>query len=296
MLKKTSMLERAETLAEKSDKSIDTINSFLRDLDAKRRDIEKSLRDLDAIRGENRTIQALYDETMSRREEALVVKRNVEDALKKVKDIDSLIQIIQQQQNKVDNVKSLLVETLNMYDEIRKKVEDLEGKKETINTILSSMDDTGENLHGMNDKIVSLDEKVGMMNKLAKRIEDDIRSAQTNINRLFTDQERMSKTADRVADIESLLIHIEEEEKKVQRMRDWTARMLTELERIKDIEDGMAEISGRKPQIEVGRQGDDSTIGNILQLRRQGWTIDNIAKTLKLSKAYVELILETNEQ
>ena len=101
---------------------------------------------------------------------------------------------------------------------------------------------------------------------------------------------------DKIADIENLLIHIDEEGKKVQKMREWVAKLETQLERIKETQEGSLGSGGSRRNISSEKGSDEDTVKNILRLKDQGWSVEDISKSLKISRAYVELVIERYEE
>jgi len=92
-------------------------------------------------------------------------------------------------------------------------------------------------------------------------------------------------------------------EKRIEDMndaREWLGRVDTELKSLdKSIRDqlkltkSMLDKEGKKSQAESKGGPPPQIRDNVVRLKRQGWTIDEIAESLKLSKGEVELILET---
>jgi DNA-binding NarL/FixJ family response regulator len=81
----------------------------------------------------------------------------------------------------------------------------------------------------------------------------------------------------------------------MQTAREWIARTETRLEELNRQAQDQARLikpeSGKKQPREKGAPpvGDRE---NIIKLARQGWTVEEIAKTMKVSRGEVELILE----
>lgn len=293
MLKKTSILERAEAAADKSSKNVETLAAFMRDLDIRRKELEESLKMLETIKTEHRDLNSILVTINNSKKDANIVQQTIIDALQKAKDTQDILSSIERQQAKADEVRKTLVETLKVYEEIKIRIADAEKKRDIINKIIESVDTSKDNISSIDSKVASIDEKINAVSKASKKLEDDVKSAQINITKLFSDQDRVSFAVDKIADIENLLIHIEEESKKVQKMRDWVAKLETQLERIKDTQESAL---GSKKIAEVDRGSDEDIIKNVLRLKEQGWSIDEISKSLKISKAYVELIIERYEE
>ncbi len=289
LLKKSSLLDRAEGLADKSNKNIESITQFLKELEARRKEIDASLSYLENIKTEHKELNSILNNIGGSKKEAMMIYQAVTDALQKAKETQELLTQIEKQSAKADNVKTILVETLKIYEEIKNKAIDVENKRDIINKILGSIETSKDEIKNIDGKVSTIEDKIGSINKISKKIDDDIKTAQNNISRLFSDQEKVSYTVDKIVDIENLLVHIEEEAKKVDKMRDWVAKLENRLERIKDTQESSL---GGKRAANVDKGSDEDVIKNILRLKEQGWSIEEISSSLKISRAYVELIIE----
>ncbi|OHD56960.1 MAG: hypothetical protein A2Y33_08340 [Spirochaetes bacterium GWF1_51_8] len=291
MIKKTGLLERAEDMSQKAEQNMAAIRDFLHDLEEQRREIDKAMRDVDTVKNDNKTIQAMMNETIRNRKEAVAIKESVDTALEKARDIERLLDVIKSQQEQAESVKKVLVDTLNMYDDIKMRVNELEGKKTTINDLLETIDRSTDTIETMREKVNTVEDKVSVIMQGAKRLEDEIRTAQRQIDDVFKSQDEMSDAISKVTNIESLLIHIEEEEKKVRKLQEWIGRTQNDLEGLKEMQETIQAdnpaASKKKPAL-----GDDETTKNVLRLYEKGWGVDEIARSLKLSPRYVEIIIE----
>ncbi|OHD56550.1 MAG: hypothetical protein A2014_04465 [Spirochaetes bacterium GWF1_49_6] len=290
-LKKSATLERAEEMAQKAEQNMTIIRDFLRDLEEQRREIDKALRDVDSVKNDNKTIQSMMSETLKNRKEAMQIKESVDNAMEKAKDIEHLLDVIKEQQEQADSVKKVLMDTLGMYDDIKLRVNELEGKREMINDLLQTIDQSAGTIETMRDKVNGVEDKMSMLTQSAKRIEDEIRAAQRQIDNVYKSQDKMSDSLDKLTNIEGLLIHIEEEEKKVRKIQEWIGRAMSDVEELKEM---TAAAAPENPGAQKKRSGasEDETSKNVLRLYEKGWGVDEIARSLKLSPRYVEIIIE----
>ncbi len=297
LLKKSSVLERAEGLAAKSNSQIEIISQFLKELDSRRKDIEESLKTIDLIRIENRDLSALFVNIGNNKKETALIYQTVTEALQKARETEGILTLIEKQQGKAEEVRNVLLETLKSYEDIKLKAADVEKKKEVINKIMNSIETSKEDLKDVHSKIAGAEEKLGGIVKTSKKIEDDIKNAQANITKIFGDQDKVSYAVDKIVDIDNLLVLIEEESKKVQKMRDWVAKLENRLERVKDSQEtSLGSRPGSRRALSEESGADEDVIKNILRLKEQAWSIEDISKSLKISRAYVELIFERHVQ
>lgn len=293
LVKKSAILDKAETLTEKSGKNVKMITQFLKELEDRKKDIEKAMKSLDTVKTEHKALDGLLLNIAASRKETLAIHETAKAALDKVKDAQEILSIIDKQSGKVEDVKAVLLETLKIYEEIKERIADAEKKRDIINSLINSVDSSRDDIKVMDEKVALIEEKVTTMNKISRKVEEDVKTAQSNISRLFSDQDRIGVAVDKIADIENLLIHIDEESKKVQKMREWVAKLETQLERVRETQEGQL---GPKRTAAAERANDEDTAKNILRLKEQGWTVEDISKSLKLSRAYVELVIERFEE
>jgi exonuclease SbcC len=265
----------------------------LKELELRRKEIEDALKNIDQIRIENKDLNVLLVNIGNNKKEIAILYQTVTDAVQKAKETEEILSHIEKQQNKAEEVRKTLLETLKLYEEIKIKAADVEKKKDIINRIMNSIESSREDIKEVQGKVASAEDKIGSIVKSAKKIEDDIKEAQSSITKLFGDQDRVSYAVDKIVDIENLLMHIEEESKKVQKMRDWVAKLENRLERIKEVQEtSLLSRGASRKAVEKEDSQDEDVIKNILRLKEQEWSIEDISKSLKISRAYVELILE----
>ena len=73
-------------------------------------------------------------------------------------------------------------------------------------------------------------------------------------------------------------------------MQKWSANLQNQLENIRNLQE--KEIEKSKFGSTDGEGKDGEVIKNIVRLFEQGWSITDIAKSLGVSRAYVELIID----
>jgi DNA-binding NarL/FixJ family response regulator len=119
------------------------------------------------------------------------------------------------------------------------------------------------------------------------------------IEKLSSEQQKARETADKLSVLDSELSTIEGRIKSMQVAREWLARTETRLEELdKEIQDRvklLGSILKDDGDRDVFREKGAPPIGtreSVVKLARQGWTVNQIADALKLSKSEVELIME----
>lgn len=271
-----------KNIAQIEDESMESLESKAADFTAKlQAEYEQTEEDY-----ENR-LNGMKDEAMRLFES---ISGEMKNALQSVKESEKVLTSIEKQGKRADEVKQVMSDTLEMSREIEEKIDNLEKKRETVNSLMVSIDETADELAKLSGKIEESGNKIGMITKQSKRLEDEIREAKGNIESVFKQQDKMNLAVDKIGDIEGFLLHIEEEAKRIERMREWVARVQSDLENMK------ATLSETAPTDIVANansgKNEEEIIKSVLRLKKQGWSIQEISSSLKIARTYVELILE----
>jgi len=159
--------------------------------------------------------------------------------------------------------------------------------------------------------------------QLVKRLEDtistlkiDVDAIQSSVQTLSQDNEKARDAAAKLSTLDETVKWLEKRIAEMNGARESLARLATELQNLdKDAQDQLnltrsllnreegklegraASKAGKAAGKTAGRASDDGAPPprdreNIIRLKRQGWSIDEIARSMKISKGEVELILE----
>jgi DNA-binding NarL/FixJ family response regulator len=127
-----------------------------------------------------------------------------------------------------------------------------------------------------------------------------LETIKTSIEKLSSESEKAALAVDRIDVLNNALEEIEERIKSMQRARQWIADAETRLEELNKQAQTQARaidamVKGKKsgPPADLGEGAPPmQKKENVITLARQGWSVDEIAKTMKISRGEVELILE----
>jgi chromosome segregation ATPase len=131
------------------------------------------------------------------------------------------------------------------------------------------------------------------------RLTGDLEPIRSTVDRLSQSSEKALEASEKLSTLDLTLKEIEDRIDSMQVAREWLAAAETRLEELNRKAQEQVRIMGSL--LKEGR-GKDSPQNkgapplakreNIISLHRQGWKVDEIARTLKLSKGEVELVLE----
>jgi predicted RNase H-like nuclease (RuvC/YqgF family) len=193
--------------------------------------------------------------------------------------------ILQEMQVKVRKIEDAMAATEEKYLRIEKK-----------NQVLDTTND------GIDRNFKALQESEAKFQKDAEEIErlgGEILSLKVSIETLAGESEKAREAAERISMLDKALAEIEERTRAMQVAREWIARTETRLEELNRETQDMARRTGDFLKSESGKKAPKEKgappVGdreNVIKLARQGWTVEEIAKSMKISRGAVELILE----
>lgn len=166
----------------------------------------------------------------------------------------------------------------------------LEKKGEVLDQTLYSIDKAFDTIKDLESKIKNFKNDVTQM-------PSEIDKIRNTIDVLLMSQGRAEAVCERVETLDSSLNEINEKMDSLKQARSWLAETETRLKEIsKNSEDQLKLMSdlfkSEKPMRNANSVVPRSKQDNVLQLSRQGWKEDEIAKALGLSIGEVDLILE----
>ncbi|MCL2067552.1 MAG: hypothetical protein FWG99_08820 [Treponema sp.] len=216
----------------------------------------------------------------------LQTSQAVEEKLTQVSTSDDILQGVQVQ---IRRLEDSIKETEEKYQRVQRKSQTLEETTESIDRNFKSLQETEAALKTAGETISLLTEQSEYM--------------RSSIESLVTENEKARDTSDKLAILDDSLTLIEKRIVEMNVAREWLARLETEMQAL----DKDAQTQLRLTKSLLSREGGKITAAaaksskgapppqdrdNVIRLKRSGWTIDEIANALGLSKGEVELILE----
>ena len=288
----TKLVDKADTLRLDMERRIEDLKDDINRLDQRR--AEAAQLENDFVK-----IKRLEDDVNAKMTRFLSEKRRIETM---ETDFNRLLQISRAVEEKLAQVTASDDVLQGVELQIRKLEEALgttEDKYQRIERKSQILDNTND---GIDRNFKTLQESEKISNKIGgdlARYADDLEFAKTSIEKLAGESEKVKEAAGRVELLDSLLEEIDERITSMQRARKWIADAETRLEDLNK----QAQIQARAIDAVVkGKKWSPPDLGpgappqqkkeNVISLARQGWKVDEIAKTMKISRGEVELILE----
>jgi len=229
---------------------------------------------------------------------------NINEVLNELKEMTESVEVkienIKNAKALISNVETGINTIKTKSDDVERMIKELDKKGEIIQVSMDSIEsarDEASKLRGMisdlNRNYDELDFKRGTYEKNIKEFEKDA-------SIIMKSQSKINDIMNKFKEMDSFVIDIEERTTSIMKLREWLVKAETQIEnlnyetdkRIKTLEaiNSSPVESGKKS----GGQGiqEDSKRKMVIQLKSQGWTIDDIAKTSGLSIGEVEFILD----
>ncbi|MDR1252430.1 MAG: hypothetical protein LBK62_09720 [Treponema sp.] len=221
----------------------------------------------------------------------LQTSQAVEEKLAQVSSSDDTLQAIQVQIRRLGDA---IKETEEKYQRIERKSQTLEETNAGINRNFKVLQESEAALKNAADDI--------------DRLSTEAESLRASIETLSAENEKARDAIEKLATLDESLSLIENRITEMNVAREWLARTETELQALdKDAqtqlrlirsllnrETGKASAGAKSSSGKAGTKGapPPRDRDNIVKLRRQGWTVEEIAKTMDIARGEVELVLE----
>ncbi|MDR0316823.1 MAG: hypothetical protein LBH97_07990, partial [Treponema sp.] len=215
----------------------------------------------------------------------LQTSQAVEEKLAQVSSSDDTLQAVQVQLRRLEDV---IKETEEKYQRVERKGQTLEETNAGIDRNFRALQESGTALKNSAETV--------------SRLGAEMELIRASVESLSAENEKALDAAKKISSLDESLSLIEKRIEEMQVAREWLARTETELQALdKDAQQTLRltrslldRENGKTPA--KGKSGDGAPPprdrDNIIKLRRKGWSVDEIAKTMDISKGEVELILE----
>ncbi|MFP3043256.1 hypothetical protein LQZ19_15690 [Treponema primitia] len=287
-LTQTKLFDQAEELKSNLERKIEDLRGDLNGLDQRRTEaaeleakfvrIKRLEEDVDAkmvaFQSEKRRIELM--ETDFNR--LLQTSQSVKEKLTEVSSSDDTLQAVQVQ---IRRLEDSLSDAEERYQRIEKKNQTLE-----------------ETNAGIDDNFKALQEAEKAVQKVhgeMQRLLDEQEELRASVEKLSAENAKVREASDKVSSLDTLLITIEQRMDKLQTVRESLAKAETRFEEINKSMHAQFKAFTGLLKDEPGKIRGAAPIGTretVIKLKQQGWAVEEIARTVKLSVGEVELILE----
>jgi len=216
----------------------------------------------------------------------LQTSQSVEEKLTQVSNSDDILQNMQVQ---LRHLEDALKETEEKYQRVERKNKALQETNDGIDRNFKALQEDEESIKKLEDTLLSL--------------KTSLEAVENSVVTLSAENEKARDAAEKLSTLDETVKWMEKRIAEMNVARESLARLATELQNLdKDAQDQLNltrsllnREEGKNEGLAAGKA--DSAPPprdreNVIRLKRQGWNIDDIARTMRISKGEVELILE----
>ncbi|MCL2191841.1 MAG: hypothetical protein FWB78_00410 [Treponema sp.] len=210
--------------------------------------------------------------------------KQVEEKLTQVSNTDDTLQTVQVKIRQLDEV----------IKEAEEKFQRVERKTQTLQETNDGIDRNFRALQENEQLLNRLDGIIGLL-------KTDVDGIQSSVDALSAENERTREASEKLTTLDESIRWLEGRIAEMNQAREMATRLATELQELGKIAKDqvkMAQSVYQRPSSSRPTASDDSGApaprdrDNVIILKRQGWSIDEIARSMNMSKGAVELILE----
>ncbi len=270
----------------KKAEQLDQVGDLLRRLDQQYSDtntlkteVENTYAKLKDSESEGRAaaedIQSKIEELHTSSAEAVRIQEGFVEVLNDARNMPVIFESLASEKERVQEISAMLEENLSKLNDINGLADNLETRREMVETMLESLEKSEQGVTLINENTAAIETRVREMDDSAREIQGQLESLKADMNTLAGDQTEIGSAVAKLNNLEHMITHIEQEFKRLEKMRDWIAKYSNELEKNKPASDSSEE---------------DKKIINLYY--NKDWSIDEISKHLGISTAYIDITLE----
>lgn len=220
---------------------------------------------------------------------------NIEESYKRLMSLSSKLD------GRLDNINAKHDSIQQIQLAIRNLDELQKGLNQRYDRLLNRKDVIDATLEGVDknfNQLTELDNRIGDASKSISTVYGDITVLKGQLESLAADKKVSDSALHNLQNLNQIVADIETRITDMQKAREWLARMETRMEEVSSQADQQVEMLGALAK--QSRSGDHpdrsaptgSERDMVVKLKHQGWNVEDIAKTCKISRGEVELILE----
>lgn len=288
----TKLFDRADELRVALERKIEDLGADLERLDQRRTEAAELESQFVKIKRLEDEVNAKMTRFLSERHRIELMESDFKRLLQTAQSVDDkLVQVTSS-----DDTLQAMQAQLRRLEDATKAAEDrydrLEKKARILDETADGIDRNFQSLREAEAASKHADEEL-------RRISAEILTLRESVDRIAQNKERADEAVDKLSTLDSTLADIEKRIEAMQTAREWLARTETRLSEVSKQAQDQVKIMGTLLKAEGGKGAAKDRgappIGvreTVVKLAHQGWSVDEIARAVKLSKGEVELILE----
>ncbi len=285
----TRVFERADEIRETLATGIESMKADLSRLDGRRAEVAE-------LENQLGRVKRLEDEVNQKVTRFLAEKRRI-DALEEdfgrlaavSQNVDKKLEQVTGQADALTEAQSTIRKLLDLAQEADAKYERLEKKTGVLDSTTEAVDKNFQSIQGIEKAIASIGTEL-------RKIPDRVVEIRKTVDILAADKAKADEAMAKLGELDGIIADSEKRIAEVQKAREWLARAETRLEEIDRRAQEQLKLLSTLLKDEGGKRGPgappSSVQDTVRKLARQGWSADEIARAVKVSRGEVELILE----
>ena len=289
----------AETrVFERADEMKDVLESDIAELSRQLEQVGSGREEIRSINEEYQKAISLYDDVNGKLARFLSEQQKVENLEGKIARIGSLSESVDLKLDRVSEANDTLQDLQVRLKQLEDLHEDLGARYQRLSEKSSVLDAATEGVDKNFDRMTRIEEIIKDIAERLIPLKEEVDRAEERQAQLEEDREKIDLVVGKVASIDSTIGELDKRLEDLGKAREWLARTETRLEEINADTQQKVRLLGTLTKRESGggrkSQGspDMSTREVVVKLAREGWNSEEIARTTKLSRGEVELILE----
>jgi chromosome segregation ATPase len=286
----TRIFERADSMKESLENGVEELKSEVTRITVQASEIREAEKKFLLIKKQAEEISAKMTKFASDRRKV----EELEDDFKRVMNISQSVDMKLNQVTAADDSIQLVQARLKELDGLQKEVEgryERLQKKETI--VDSTIDGVDRSFKQLND----LDHLISVIEDRSTPMSDRLDELTRRIDFLSKNKKQIDTAISHIENIDTTLLDLEDRIDRMQKAREWLAGTETRLEEVNKQAQEQVKLlhtlvkessskakSSGAPPMEIRDV--------VIKLAHQGWTVEQIARSTKLARGEVELILE----
>jgi chromosome segregation ATPase len=286
----THIFEKADRLKETLSRNILELKGDLQKVDSNMDRLKDYQAGFDRVQDQ---YQGILDQINRFMEE----KQKVEELEDKIRSMVSLSKSVDLKLDQVSSLHDMLQQYQSRVKELEDQHHALDSRFVRMESKAILVDKTVEQVDEYTITVETLQKSIDMLKNELNPLSGRLKDIEQRNTFLLENKESADSVYSKIASLDQVLADLDEKAEKINQARDWIARTETRMDGVvKQAQDQvkllgrLAERDGSAPR--AGGSPDMDTRETVLRLARLGWKTEDIARTLKLSRGEVELILE----
>jgi DNA repair exonuclease SbcCD ATPase subunit len=288
----TNLFKRADELKLQLERSIEDLKGDLKGIDQRRTEAAQIEAQCVTARRIGDEVNAKLTRFLSEKHHLEMLENDFGRLISTSMAVEEKLRAVTSSDDAITGVQVQLRKIADAMTESEERYQRLERKNDMLNETIDGIDRSFRQLE-------ETEAAVRRVEELVEKSQDEFDAFRADISALAAAGEKANNAADKLEALDKNLVLIEKRIEKMQTAREWIAEAQTQLEEIngeiraniklvRDVTKGTEGTTGAN-----SRSGASETAReNVRRLLRQGWSDEEIASKLKLSKLEVKLIRE----